>query len=352
MLKYYGSALIFTVVATVAGFLLGGPGAAYLVLLLGVLEISVSFDNAVVNARILRNWDPLWRNRFLLWGMPVAVFGMRLAVPLIIVAVMAGLGPVEVVRLAIRDPKAYADRLTSAHAGIAAFGGAFLAMVFLDFTLDSGKDSHWLAWLEKPLQKLGRLRSVQSAITLVTVLLVSRLLPSVSQMSFVVAGVWGFVTYTLVQSVGGLAGCDEEGEETSKRIVRQGIQGLLYLELLDSAFSFDGVIGSFALSNDIFVIALGLGIGAMFVRSMTLHLVDRGALEEYRYLEHGAFWAIGALTVIMFAGAVVEIPETISGSIGAVLIVLSFWSSLVVRRKRITTAQSMRPANVVRLRRR
>jgi uncharacterized protein len=161
--------------------------------------------------------------------MPVAVFGMRLAVPLIIVAAIAGLGPVEVVRLAIHDPKAYVDTLASAHAQIAAFGGAFLSMVFLDFTLDSDQDSHWLAWLERPLQKLGKLRSVQSAIALVTVLLVSRLLPSAAQRSFVIAGVWGFVTYTLAQSIGGLAGCDEKGAVTSKRIVRQGIQGLLYL---------------------------------------------------------------------------------------------------------------------------
>jgi uncharacterized protein len=71
----------------------------------------------------------------------------------------------------------------------------------------------------------------------------------------------------------------------------------------------------------------------MFVRSMTLHLVEKGALQEYRYLEHGAFWAIGALTVIMFTSAVIAIPETLSGSIGAVLIALSFWSSLVMRKR-------------------
>ena len=58
------------------------------------------------------------------------------------------------------------------------------------------------------------------------------------------------------------------------------------------------MIGAFALSNNIFIIALGLGIGAMFVRSMTVMLVDKGTLSEYRYLEHGAFWAIMALATV------------------------------------------------------
>jgi hypothetical protein len=53
--------------------------------------------------------------------------------------------------------------------------------------------------------------------------------------------------------------------------------------VLDASFSFDGVIGAFALSNNMVIIALGLSIGAMFVRSMTIMLVKRGTLAEYRY---------------------------------------------------------------------
>ena len=332
MLKYYRSALIFTLMSAVAGLALGGPAVACLVLLLGLLETSVSLDNAVVNASILRHWDRRWRNRFLVWGMPVAVFGMRLVFPLLIVAAATGLGPVEVVRLASNDPKGYVECLTAVHAEIAAFGGAFLSMVFFDFMLDGDKDRHWLAWLEMPLQKLGTLRSVQSALTLLIVLSVSKLLPSAERMSFLVAGVWGFVTYILAESMTGLVGRAARDAQTPRRVIRQGVVGFLYLELLDAAFSLDGVIGSFALSNLIVVIALGLGVGAMFVRSMTLHLVNEGTLQEYPYLEHGAFWAMGALTVILFAGAVVAVPEIVTGSIGAVLIGLSVWSSIVRRR--------------------
>ncbi|MEP2551208.1 MAG: DUF475 domain-containing protein, partial [Marinomonas sp.] len=104
--------------------------------------------------------------------------------------------------------------------------------------------------------------------------------------------------------------------------------GFLYLEVLDASFSFDGVIGAFALSNNMIIIALGLSVGAMFVRSMTIHLVRAGTLNQYRYLEHGAFWAIIALGVIMLVSARWHIPETITGLIGAVMIGLSLWWSL------------------------
>ena len=113
-------------------------------------------------------------------------------------------------------------------------------------------------------------------------------------------------------------------------VVRSGAAAFLYLEVLDASFSFDGVIGAFALSNNIFIIAMGLGIGAMFVRSMTVMLVDKGTLAQYRFLEHGAFWAIIALAIIMLVSAIpgAHIPETITGLIGAVLIGTAFWWSV------------------------
>ena len=98
--------------------------------------------------------------------------------------------------------------------------------------------------------------------------------------------------------------------------------------MLDASFSFDGVIGAFALSNNLFVIAIGLGIGAMFVRSLTLLLVERGTLTEYRYLEHGAFWAILSLAAIMFLETVRHVPEGVTGLIGAAFLGVAFWSSL------------------------
>jgi hypothetical protein len=333
-MKYYTGALIFTALATLAGFFMGGPAVALLILLLGLLETSLSFDNAVVNASVLRNWEPHWRKRFITFGLPVAVLGMRLAFPLIIVAVIAQIGPAAVIHMAISNPDKYAATLSSAHAQVAAFGGAFLAMIFLNFFLDQEKDSYWLSWLEKPLQKLGNLESIQIVITLATVYGVSKFQAPGTQLSFIAAGIAGLITYILAESFGSIVG----GEDAGKQVIKQGLVGLLYLELLDASFSFDGVMGSFAISNAIFVIALGLGVGAMFVRSMTLHLVDKGTLNEYPYLESGAFWAIGALTCIMFISSAHHVSEVVSGLIGAGFIIAALVSSIIHNHRESTVS--------------
>lgn len=330
MFKYYQSACIVAVLTIIGAFLFGGLATALIVTILAVLEISLSFDNAVVNATILKNWDATWRARFIRYGVPVAVFGMRLIFPLAIVAIIVGIGPVEVVKLAIQHPDQYAAALSSVHNQVSAFGGAFLMMIFLNFFTDAEKDEHWLSWIEEPLSKVGKLDTIQIAITAATVLLVSTLLPVVAQHGFVVSGMWGIVTYILAESVGTLAG-GEEAEEGNK-IIKATLGGFLYLELLDASFSFDGVLGSFALSNNIFVIAAGLGIGAMFVRSMTLQLVDKGVLASYRYLEHGAFYAIAALSIIMFTSTVIKVPQVITGLIGATLIGAALWSSIQINK--------------------
>jgi len=94
----------------------------------------------------------------------------------------------------------------------------------------------------------------------------------------------------------------------------------------------DGVLGAFAITKDVFIITIGLMIGAMFVRSMTVHLVRAGTLDEYIYLEHGAHYAIGMLGVIMLLSAKVNIPEVVTGLIGIVFIALAMGSS--IRHKR------------------
>ncbi len=104
---------------------------------------------------------------------------------------------------------------------------------------------------------------------------------------------------------------------------RSGLLGFLYLILLDASFSLDAVIGSFAISNDIVIIVLGLSAGAMFVRSLTLHFVHQGTLERYVFLEHGAYYAIGALAVIMLVSILHPVPEVITGLAGLVFIGLS-----------------------------
>lgn len=333
MFSYFKGALFFTLVClglaawlgwTTTGTVGGLFATLWIVLVLGVLEVSLSFDNAVVNATVLRDMDMVWRKRFLTWGIAFAVFGMRVVFPLAIVAIAAGLGPIDTIRLAASNPSEYERIITGAHIGISGFGGAFLAMVGLKFFFDQEKEVHWIGVVEARLARLGSVDALGIGVVLLALYGVSRLLPADEAATLIVAGIFGLLAFILVEAINSFL---EPQSGVTETVVRSGLAGFIYLNMLDSAFSFDGVIGAFALSNNVFVIALGLGIGAMFVRSMTILLVDKGTLAEYRYLEHGAFWAILALAAIMLISARYEVPEVITGLIGAVLIGLSIWWS-------------------------
>lgn len=336
--SHFVATAVFSLIAAVAGYFVGGWPVVATVLFLGVLETSLSFDNAVVNAGILANWNEVWRRRFLTWGMFIAVFGMRLVFPVVIVAVAAGIGPVKAIDLAINDSAEYGRVMNGAHHQIAAFGGAFLMMVYLRFFVARHKTEHWLEVLERPLSRLGKLESIEAALTLIVVMAASWAIADPErQGEFVVAGVWGVVVFIIVKGLSALLGGGEEDETEGAQgvaghVVRQGVAGFLYLEVLDASFSFDGVVGAFAMTHNLIVIALGLGVGAMFVRSFTLLLVERGTLETYRYLEHGAFWAVGALAAIMLGGVEFHIPEAITGLLGAALIVWALGSSIRANR--------------------
>lgn len=328
-LQHFRGSIAFSLLAIVFGYAIGGLSAAATVGFLIVLETSLSFDNAVVNAGILRNWDDKWRRRFLVWGMLIAVFGMRLVFPVLIVALAAGVGPWAAVDLAVNRPDEYSRVLTGAHHQIAAFGGAFLMMVFLKFFVAHNKTHHWLEWIERPMTRLGKLEAVEAALTLMVLLGAASLLQEPLRGEFITAGVWGVITFIIAKGAAALLG----GEDAGTNVVKQGMGGFLYLELLDASFSFDGVVGAFAMTNNLIVIALGLGAGALFVRSFTIFLVEKGTLDSYRYLEHGAFWAIGALAAIMLLGIKWHIPEAVTGLLGAFLIVLSIASSVRANRK-------------------
>lgn len=334
ILKYYRGSLLFTALClalagwlgwVLTGTVTGTLSVVWIVLVLGVLEVSLSFDNAVVNATVLRHMDAVWRRRFLTWGIAIAVFGMRILFPLAIVAIAAKVGPLEALRLAAGHPSEYERIISGAHIGIAGYGGAFLAMVGLKFFFDSEKEVHWIAAIEKQLVRLANIEACEIGIVLLALYGVSTLLPAADANTYLVAGIFGLLTFIGVEAIGSLL---QAPDEATGAVVRAGIASFLYLEVIDASCSFDGVIGALALSNNMFIIALGLGIGAMFVRSMTVMLVDKGTLSEYRYLEHGAFWAILALAAILLISAHVHVPETVTGLIGAALIGLSLWWSI------------------------
>jgi hypothetical protein len=342
LLHFYKGSIAFTLICMLlgagygweqTGSIAGMLSVLWIVMVLSILEISLSFDNAVVNASVLKEMDEVWQRRFLTWGMVIAVFGMRIVFPLAIVAIAAGLGPIEALQLSLNQPDRYEAIVSSAHVGIAGFGGAFLAMVGLSFFFDGEKNVHWIVWIEDWLHKCSNIKAAEIALLLMALYLISLLLPPADALTFMVAGCLGIVTFIAVEALGTLLELREQALALQGAVVRSGLGGFLYLNILDASFSFDGVIGAFALSNNMVVIALGLSVGAMFVRSMTIMLVRKGTLSEYRFLEHGAFWAIIALAVIMLLSSYFHIPETLTGLIGALLIGASLWWSIRHRRR-------------------
>ncbi len=338
-LRYFHSSFIVTGIGLVIGGIVGyiysqtiegALTAAFLTLILSVLEISLSFDNAVVNASVLRQMTPRWRQRFLTWGMLIAVFGMRLVFPLAIVSIVGKLDPWQALLLAATRPGDYAHMMLGAHVTLAGFGGSFLLMVCLAYFFNHAKETHWLEWLERPLANLGKITAIEACICLVVNYSVSTFLPEVhEQLAFLTAAIFGVATFIAVDGIGAYL---QVPQAQMRNVEKASAAMFMYLEILDSSFSFDGVIGAFALTHNLFIIAAGLGVGAMFVRSMTIYLVEKGTLDEYRYLEHGAFYAIGALAVVMLVDVFTPVPEVVTGLLGALIIGGSIFSSVRYRR--------------------
>lgn len=333
MLTYFKSSFWVASIGLILAFLIGGYEALWIAFVLSILEVSLSFDNAVVNAQVLKTMDQVWRHRFITWGMAIAVFGMRMLFPLLIVSIALTINPLESLLLAINEPAQYAHALESVHTAVMGYGGAFLMLVALKFFIDHDKEIHWLERIEQKLTILGKIEAIQVAITLVLVYITSKIIGyyhnESDATSFLTASIWGIVTYVLVDGIEAFIGVDESELTTS--VAKSGLASFLYLEVLDSSFSFDGVLGALAMTNNIFIIAIGLGIGAMFVRSLTLLMVDKGTVDQFVYLEHGAFWAIFGLAAIMFINTVYEIPESVTGLIGAAFIGASIISSIYKR---------------------
>lgn len=327
MTKYFDFSIIFSVICLIIGYIIGGIQGVFICGILGILEISLSFDNAIVNAKVLDGMDEIWRKRFLTWGIMIAVFGMRLLFPLLIVGITANLLPLDALQLAISSPKEYQHILESSHTMIMGYGGAFLFLVGLKYFIDKEKDVHWIHFIENTLSKFGNLESIQIVITLLLSVITSRYIISSEQIPFLLSVIFGIITYILVEALGDILGDD------SNTLKKGGIGAFLYLELLDISFSFDGVISSFSITNNIFIIMLGLGIGAIWVRSITLMLVDKGTIAEYKYLEHGAFWSILILAGIMYVNTITEISEVITGLIGVTFIIAAFISSIIFNKK-------------------
>lgn len=343
MSKYFIGSYIITAAGLIGAYCWGehvhpgsGWASIFIALVLAVLEVSLSFDNAVVNAIKLEKMSDVWRRRFLTWGIAIAVFGMRFLFPILVVAVFAKSGMTEVARIALTDSEKYSQYLHLTHAPIVTFGGMFLIMLFLNYFFDHEKDVFWIRQIEQPISHLDHIRGIEIIIALALLLTEQNFLPEEQKVSVLISGICGIIAYL---GIDGLTHFLEKHEQArtaecvTKACGYTGLISFIYLELIDASFSLDGVLGAFALSKDIIIITIGLSIGAMFVRSLTIMLVEKKTLAQFLYLEHGAHWAIGALACLMLISPVREVPEIVTGLIGLGFIIAALISSIVHNKK-------------------
>lgn len=353
--KTFRLSIIISVIALFVGFLYGGWSALLTVFLLGIMEVSLSADNAVVCARIVEKLSKKWQTIFLTVGIFVAVFLVRFGAPILIVSSVTGLSANDALSLALErgsidQEGTYAYIMHHEHPSIAAFGGLFLLMIALNFLFEE-KEHYWLSWIEKPLAKVG---NIDGAPVIVALGVLVGILAMTQDLKVVGAGIAGLVTYLVINAVGGYFEAREEAaaehdEELAHEIeengtVKENIVGLvgkaaffsfLYLEVIDASFSLDGVVAAFSITTDPILIGLGLGfIGALFVRSTTIYLVNKGTLDDYVYLDHGAHWAIGSLAALLFVSMVTPIPELVTGTLSVAILIASLVSS-IKRNKRL-----------------
>jgi Ca2+-binding EF-hand superfamily protein len=335
--------VLLTGLILAGSWFVGGMRTAADVALLAVLEISMSFDNAVVDATVLRRMSPFWQRVFLTVGVLVAVLGMRFGLPLMCVSLATGVPPLQAVHLVVGDKALFQHIIDEASPALMPFGETYLLMIFLDFVFES-REVAWLRPAERLLAKMGRLENLSVVVAIAAILLCA-VADGRHHLTILISGLAGLVTYLAVNGIAQFCEPSEEDAEAAEKGVsgRRALVLFLYLEILDASFSFDGVIGAFAISHDLIVIAAGLGIGACFIRSLTVQLVRRGILSEFIYLEHGAHWAIGALAVTMIVKFRYELNGTLTGLIGVSFILIALLSSARARRYIPTHARRHHP---------
>lgn len=316
-----------------------GPQAMLIAAMLMIIELTFSFDNAIINARTLAKMSPFWQRMFMTVGIFIAVFGMRVIFPIVIVMATAGLSWNEVVHLAFSDPERYAEELHHAHPSIAAFGGMFLFTLALQFFFDSSREIRWLHAIERPMQEISR-RGLYIVVSAVLLAIITLIPANPYPGQTLAAGLMGIAAYVLIHGLS--EAFTRHHEKAEKRAGKgkvlqagamAGLTSFLYLEVLDASFSFDGVIGAFAVTKDVILIAAGLGVGALWVRSMTLYIVHRKVLNTYRYLEHAAHYVIGALAATLLLGIFFEIPEMYVGVLGLLVIGTAIANSIQDNKK-------------------
>lgn len=296
-------------------------GVIFTIIGLSLFETVSSVDNAIINAEVLSTMSDRARKWFLTWGMVIAVFLVRGILPFAIVwAFNPSLSPIQILSAAWSSDPLVAQSIDKSAPILLIAGGIFLVFLFL----------HWLFLEEK---ELG--------------------LPK-AETFFMKRGVWFYATVSILLSVlswfalkhstlmgfGAVVGSSlffithgfkQNAEEQEKKLMNSAssdFSKLLFLEIIDSTFSIDGVLGAFAFTLSVPLILLGNGLGAVIVRKLTMSNMER--IKKYVYLKNGAMYSILVLGIIMILDSFgFTIPEYVSPLTTFVVVGLFFWKSKI-----------------------
>lgn len=256
---------------------------------LSLFEIITSIDNAIINAEVLKGMSQKARRWFLLWGILFAVFIVRGLLPLLIVW-MANpqVGIIGVFFAAFSQDPQIAEAIEQTSPLLLLTGGVFLVFLFFN----------WLFLEPKNYGLRGeRFFHAQGAwffavVSILLTVIVWFALQKDPMLAF--AAVVGSTTFFIIHGFRGFA------QEQERKLIKgnmSDISKIAYLEVLDSTFSIDGVIGAFAFTFSIPLILLGNGLGAVVLRKLTVSNIER--IKEYKFLKNGAMYSILFLGAIM-----------------------------------------------------
>ena len=312
-LRIFWFSTLITIIFGAIVAIYGGISSLWLFAILCILEVTFSFDNAVINSRILSRMSKLWQTIFLTIGIFIAVFLVRFALPILIVQIATGIPFGDVINMAFADPERYGEEVHKAGPVIEAFGGTFLLMLGISYFLDHEKVVHWLRPVEKFLARAGKIRFIKLIfMAIVAALLYLTVEPELKD-TVLISSILGIVLQFGLHSLSVLFERKFNSVNKAGHLVGwAAFASFMYLEVLDASFSFDGVIGAFALTSSVLLIVTGLGVGAFWVRSLTIYLMRAGTLAKYRHI---------------------ELPEAVTGSLGLVFIITAVITSIIEKRQ-------------------
>lgn len=285
-----------------------------------VFEIVNSIDNAIVNAHVLKTMSEKWRKIFLFWGIITAVFLVRGLLPLVVVWLsIPEIGFLGALRSVFYSPPEIAHLIEERKGMILIGAGVFLLLLYLHWLFLEKKEPYFVSdKLIKPHH--GVWFYGFAAFILVSLLYISRF-----SWQVMLAAAIGYAVFFIMQGFKEQA-AEQEAALHGPKAHLSDLSKLMFLEVLDASFSFDGVMGAFAFTTSIPLIFIGNGIGALVVRQLTVKGID--VVANYRWLKNGAMTSIGFLGLFMIVKSFgVHVPEYLPTAITIILVGITFWRS-------------------------